>query len=372
MKKRAIYFSLIIWFLLLLFSILAINNINIEKSILKVTNEHPFYLNGRWVEAKDLKVGDELLTINNKKARITNIKDINEEVDVYNLEVENYSDFIVNGIIVHNSNNPKKDCLLGSCKVQVIDPFGGIEEMSFSKFYQRYQNNPHLKIIGEDGNPLDVDKIIRTVNIEGETQIVRFKIGKETLRLTSSHEIQLADGSFVKAVDLRKGMLVKTEKGPIFVEELTTYKASGVKAYDIRTSKPYSLIEGGPVLKSSSIHAGVLPGASNWDPSRIYARIVSDDEYTEIMRTRVLRPAEEGQLIPTIDAQNKKVIERLSAMSGNELKDYYQHTLGGKGPNKKIIFFRSPTPPEVDGIFVRGVSDIQEAKFPGGRIEIIN
>ena len=76
-----------------------------NKNILKVTGEHPFYLNGEWVVAKDLNVGDELLTIDGKIARIIGIKDVNENVDVYNIEAEEYNDFIVGqGIIVHNSD----------------------------------------------------------------------------------------------------------------------------------------------------------------------------------------------------------------------------------------------------------------------------
>ena len=372
MKKRG-YFLLVL-IVSLIFTLGIVTSLNYNgKGILKVTNEHPFLLNGKWIVANDLKVGDKLFLLNGKKAKITSIKDVYEETFVYNLEANSYSDFILsNGIIVHNSNVPKLDCVLGSCKVDVIYP-DGIEQMTFSKFYQKYQNNPSLRIIGSDGSAITLDGIIRTVNLDSETQIVRFKVNEQTLRLTSEHEIQLMDGTFVKAGDLRNGMMVKTDAGPVRIEELTSYKASGVKAYDIKTSQPYSLTGDGPILKPSSTPTqGILPGASNWDESRVYARIVSDAEYNEIMRTGTLRPSEEGQLIPTIDAQNKKALDRLSGMSQNELKTYYKDVLGGNGPNKKIIFFRSKSPPEIDGIGLRDASDVQEAKFTGGKIEILN
>jgi len=101
----------------LLFSTQLTNNFNVEENIIKVTNEHPFFVNGKWIEAKDLKVSDELLTADGKKARITNINDVEGEVQVYNLEVANYSDFVLmNGIVVHNSNKP-----VGKVDVSKID-----------------------------------------------------------------------------------------------------------------------------------------------------------------------------------------------------------------------------------------------------------
>jgi hypothetical protein len=110
-----------------------------EKYTLKVTEEHLFYvvndineetniingnddlnevageseskvddnnnINGIWKTAKELQIGDELITDDKKKARITSVKNINSDVEVYNLEAEKFNDFIVNGnVVVHNSN----------------------------------------------------------------------------------------------------------------------------------------------------------------------------------------------------------------------------------------------------------------------------
>jgi len=83
---------------------------NQNNNQLKVTHEHPFLLNNKWIQAQNLKVGDTLTTINGKKARITNIKEIktNKSLTVYNLEAGIYSNFVVgiNNLIVHNSNTP--------------------------------------------------------------------------------------------------------------------------------------------------------------------------------------------------------------------------------------------------------------------------
>ena len=78
------------------------SNIFVKKGELKVTDEHPFFLNESWVKASELNVGDELVTVDGKIARIVNVKDVNEETLVYNLRVNGYEDYFAEGILVHN------------------------------------------------------------------------------------------------------------------------------------------------------------------------------------------------------------------------------------------------------------------------------
>ncbi len=107
MKK----FNFIFIFLGILFMSLFFISL-ISAAALQVTEEHPFLINGSWISAHDLKIGDILQTADGKKVRITAIEDIisKENFPVYNLEAGIYHDFVVNGgdnleVIVHNSNN---------------------------------------------------------------------------------------------------------------------------------------------------------------------------------------------------------------------------------------------------------------------------
>jgi len=102
---------LIVFFCLILFLkfsfVYLLNEPN--KNYLKVTLEHPFYINGNWIKASDLKVGDELTTADGKTAKITKITKVKTDklLSVYNLEVNDYENYITsNRIIVHNSNLP--------------------------------------------------------------------------------------------------------------------------------------------------------------------------------------------------------------------------------------------------------------------------
>jgi hypothetical protein len=119
MKNKNLFLIFgIVFFIGLILSILSLSIYFISASSfgeLKVTEEHPFLINGSWIPASDLKVGDELTTISGKKVRITSIEDIEtkEPFPVYNLEAGKYHDFVVDGgdglgVIVHNSNLKEK------------------------------------------------------------------------------------------------------------------------------------------------------------------------------------------------------------------------------------------------------------------------
>jgi hypothetical protein len=69
---------------------------------LKVTPNHPLYVNGQWKEAGTLRAGDQLLNESNKKERIIAIKKVIAQIPVFNLEVNQYHDYFAEGVLVHN------------------------------------------------------------------------------------------------------------------------------------------------------------------------------------------------------------------------------------------------------------------------------
>ena len=109
MKKTG-KFVLVTLLVLILLSLTSIFASFASAGELQVTEEHPFLVNDSWIPAKNLSVGDELLTIDGKKVRITEIEEVvsDETFSVYNLEAGFYHNFIVNGgdglgVVVHNS-----------------------------------------------------------------------------------------------------------------------------------------------------------------------------------------------------------------------------------------------------------------------------
>ena len=79
--------------------------IKIGKEIIETTEEHPFYVNSKWVKAKDLVVGDLLFTFKGETKRINNLNSSDTSVIVYNFEVETHHNYFVGNdkILVHNT-----------------------------------------------------------------------------------------------------------------------------------------------------------------------------------------------------------------------------------------------------------------------------
>jgi len=87
---------------------------NISSSLVKIiingteitcTPEHPFYVNGNWIEAKDLTKGMLLTTLDGTISPVESISFLEEKVKVYNFEVEGNHNYYVSekGILVHNN-----------------------------------------------------------------------------------------------------------------------------------------------------------------------------------------------------------------------------------------------------------------------------
>jgi len=75
---------------------------------LRVTENHPVYHNGKWVEIGTLKQGDSLLNSDGKTVPITSMTRVFHKAKVYNLEVNPYHTYIAGGIVVHNKLAPPK------------------------------------------------------------------------------------------------------------------------------------------------------------------------------------------------------------------------------------------------------------------------
>ena len=59
----------------------------ILNGTIKTTSVHPFYTDGKWIEAGDLSIGDKILHVDGLEHTIDSIEEGDEVVDVYNLEV---------------------------------------------------------------------------------------------------------------------------------------------------------------------------------------------------------------------------------------------------------------------------------------------
>ena len=74
----------------------------IINGIIKTTSVHPFYSDGKWIEAGDLSIGDKILHVDGLVHTIKTIELSNEQVTVYNFEVDGTHNYFAEGYLVHN------------------------------------------------------------------------------------------------------------------------------------------------------------------------------------------------------------------------------------------------------------------------------
>ena len=101
---------------------------------IETTMFHPFYVKnedgtGEWKAASNLKAGDELLSEDGKKVKVSEVKveKLAEEITVYNLELDEvHTYYVAGGVLVHN----------GCGKSNTNDSESGSKSGSGSKFQE--------------------------------------------------------------------------------------------------------------------------------------------------------------------------------------------------------------------------------------------
>lgn len=74
-----------------------------DGSIVRCSEEHKFLINGNWVEAKNLAIGNDCETLPTNTKKVTNIEQV-ESFDLYDLTIKDVHHYILdNGVVTHNS-----------------------------------------------------------------------------------------------------------------------------------------------------------------------------------------------------------------------------------------------------------------------------
>ena len=99
-----------------------LRHIFVDDKEIKVSRRHPFYVQNKgWIEARQIKINDELHLFSGEIAKVKKVQDevLNSPILVYNFEVEDFQTYFVSelDILVHNACSvqakgyykPKKD-----------------------------------------------------------------------------------------------------------------------------------------------------------------------------------------------------------------------------------------------------------------------
>lgn len=78
----------------------------------RTTAMHPFYVEGEYVQTKDLQEDDVLLQLDGTEVGVEYVRQEVCYTDVYNFEVDYYHNYFAGGVLVHNNCGPKIEGLL--------------------------------------------------------------------------------------------------------------------------------------------------------------------------------------------------------------------------------------------------------------------
>jgi hypothetical protein len=81
---------------------------------LKVTPNHLLFVNGKWIKASEVKVGDKLLDNDGKEVNVLSIRTEKGTVRVYNLEVDKEHNYFAENVLVHNKDVGTTDTTSGT------------------------------------------------------------------------------------------------------------------------------------------------------------------------------------------------------------------------------------------------------------------
>jgi hypothetical protein len=76
------------------------------NGVLVTTPNHPFFVNGKWTLAGELRSGDVLLGVSGQVEQVTTLETLAGPATTYNLEVGPHHDYFAGGVLVHNKIIP--------------------------------------------------------------------------------------------------------------------------------------------------------------------------------------------------------------------------------------------------------------------------
>jgi hypothetical protein len=122
-----------------------IYHIALDDDTLHATGEHPFYVNGKWVNARDLQTGEYLFRFGQIREKIRSISIQDTAVNVYNFAVNRLTNYYVgkSKVLVHNSCKTKLAQLDNS--LQGVEGPSELRKLVLEKVWlDEFVDNPDL------------------------------------------------------------------------------------------------------------------------------------------------------------------------------------------------------------------------------------
>ncbi|MFC1703383.1 polymorphic toxin-type HINT domain-containing protein [Candidatus Omnitrophota bacterium] len=214
---------------------------------IRVTSEHPFFIEGKWVKAGNLKIGDLLTTVDGRREKIADIIPVRKNAMVYNFKVNPKHTYYAYGYLVHNGKGGGGCFLAGTSilmadgtlkpienigvgdMVKSIDATDRITASAVTKLLVHPDTKEYLLVETADGKQLRVTREHRVLSGEDYKAIGTLTIDSPLTLLKDGELIETAITSMRKVKD--SNTVYNFE-----VENTHTYFAEG---YAVHNSKYY-------------------------------------------------------------------------------------------------------------------------------------
>ena len=164
--------------------IITIYKIKVNNEIIEATGNHPFYVDGIYKEARELKVGDKLLMKDGSLKEIEEISYYKSNVLVYNIKVEdNHNYYVGEGYLAHNKGGPVKGtgCFIAGTKVQTENGLKNIEDIKVGEKVLSYNENTNSK---------EYNKVSKTYKHDDNIEdLYEIYYDNEIIKVTSKHPV---------------------------------------------------------------------------------------------------------------------------------------------------------------------------------------
>jgi len=102
--------------LLIVNKVASLRRLDLGGEVIWGTEDHPFWIDSKWVALRDIKVGDSVLLITGQRRVVTGVAKKDTAATVYNITVSSDHSYYISsyGVLVHN------DCYLPTTKVSAI------------------------------------------------------------------------------------------------------------------------------------------------------------------------------------------------------------------------------------------------------------
>ena len=179
--------------------------IYVGNEIVEATSDHPFFVNGSWIEVKDLVAGDPLQLLNSKTQTIDSIVYVADSVTVYNFTVKDFENYYVSSssFLVHNCpwdpSNPVRKIRTG--KWGNKNKYGGrrqtaIEHIQEGHYYNSRRGQRTSRFSQRNSTPARVKQLVNQAISNGQHSGAR---GNYTVTHTFNDVIgTTSDGSKTK------------------------------------------------------------------------------------------------------------------------------------------------------------------------------